>query len=258
MRKMTEVGVAGRTLVLSLVLFVVGLATHEVMHLLVLYAVGGTGALVVRPWHLGLSDAATYALHAQPDHPIGLGRQLIVNFLGPTLAAVPLAVLLLYVRGVRERAVRIALAANVAILVFYALIEAGDLWLEAAVRIHAPILTAPAFNYGVPAAIIPLAGLVALPHWSGVHVGAVGIPGGSGDHRRWRRKRTGKGGGGGGGGGVGRTTRQGVGRIPGRVRRPRTACSRRSRRAGPRPPAGHGHRARDASGPARSTNRRRD
>ncbi len=170
MRNTTAVGVAGRTLVLSLLLFIVGFATHEVMHLLVLYAVGGTGTLVVRPWHLGLFDATTYALHVQPDQPIGLGRQLIVNFLGPTLAAVPLAVLLLYVRGVRERAVRIALAANVAILVFYALIEAGDLWLESAVGVDAPILTAPEFNYGVPALIIVVGTLIALRQRTEVHV----------------------------------------------------------------------------------------
>ncbi len=170
MRNTTAVGVAGRTLVLSLLLFVVGFATHEVMHLLVLYAVGGTGALVVRPWHLGLFDATTYALHVQPDQPIGLVRQLIVNFLGPTLAAVPLAVLLLYVRGARERAVRIALAANVAILVFYALIEAGDLWLESAVGVDAPILTAPEFNYGVPALIIVVGTLVALRQRTEVQV----------------------------------------------------------------------------------------
>ncbi len=170
MRNTTAVGVAGRTLVLSLLLFVVGFATHEVMHLLVLYAVGGTGALVIRPWHLGLFDATTYALHVQPDHPIGLVRQLIVNFLGPTLAAVPLAILLLYVRGARERAVRIALAANVAILVFYALIEAGDLWLESAFGIDAPILTAPEFNYGVPALIIVVGTLVALRQRTEVHV----------------------------------------------------------------------------------------
>jgi hypothetical protein len=129
------------------------------MHLLVLYAVGGTGALIVRPWHLGLFDATTYALHVQPDQPIGLARQLLVNFLGPALAAVPLAVLLPYVR---ERAVRIALAANVGILVFYAVIEAGDLWLESKFEIDAPILTAPEFNYGVPAVIILLAVVLAL------------------------------------------------------------------------------------------------
>ena len=167
---MTAVDIGWRTLVLSLLLFIMGFATHEVMHLLVLYAVGGTGALVVRPWHLGLFDATTYALHVQPDQPIGLVRQLLVNFLGPTLAAVPVAVLLLYVRGVRERAVRIALAANVAILVFYALIEAGDLWLESAVGVDAPILTAPEFNYGVPALIIVVGTLVALRQRTEVQV----------------------------------------------------------------------------------------
>src|SRR5713226_5247031 len=167
MRNTTAVGVAGRTLVLSLLLFLVGFATHEVMHLLVLYAVGGTGALMVRPWHMGLFDATTYALHVQPDQPIGLARQLLVNFLGPALAAVPLAVLLLYVRG---RAVRIALAANVAILVFYAVIEAGDLWLESAFGIDAPILTAPEFNYGVPALITLLAVFIAIRQRMDVHV----------------------------------------------------------------------------------------
>ena len=160
MRPATGIAAAWQTLLLSLLLFTVAFATHEVMHLLVLYAVGGTGALIVRPWHLGLFDATTYALHVQPDQPIGLERQLLVNFLGPALAAVPLALLLLYVR---ERVVRIALAANVAILVFYAVIEAGDLWLESKFEIDAPILTAPEFNYGVPALIILLAVLVAIP-----------------------------------------------------------------------------------------------
>ncbi|HEU0166365.1 MAG TPA: hypothetical protein VFS62_01220 [Chloroflexota bacterium] len=167
MRPATGLAAAWQTLLLSLLLFIVAFATHEVMHLLVLYAVGGTGALIVRPWHLGLFDATTYALHVQPDQPIGLERQLIVNFLGPALAAVPLALLLLFVR---ERAVRIALAANVAILVFYAVIEAGDLWLESKFEIDAPILTAPEFNYGVPALIIVLAVLVALRHRTDVHV----------------------------------------------------------------------------------------
>ena len=161
---------AWHTLLLSLLLFIVAFATHEVMHLLVLYAVGGTGSLIVRPWHLGLFDATTYALHVQPDQPIGLARQLLVNFLGPALAAVPLAVLLLYVRGERERAVRIALAANVAILVFYALIEAGDLWLESAFGIDAAILTAPEFNYGVPALIILSAVFIAIRQRMDVHV----------------------------------------------------------------------------------------
>jgi len=170
MRPATATAAAWHTLLLSLLLFIVAFATHEVMHLLVLYALGGTGSLIVRPWHLGLFDATTYALHVQPDQPIGLARQLLVNFLGPALAAVPLVVLLLYVRGERERAVRIALAANVAILVFYALIEAGDLWLESAFGIDAAILTAPEFNYGVPALIILAAVFIAIRQRMDVHV----------------------------------------------------------------------------------------
>ena len=167
MRPVSAPAAAWQTLLLSLLLFIVAFATHEVMHLLVLYSVGGTGALIVRPWHLGLFDATTYALHVQPDQPIGLARQLLVNFLGPALAAVPLAVVLLYVR---EQPVRIALAANVAILAFYAVIEAGDLWLESAFGIDAPILTAPEFNYGVPALILVIATLIAVNQRTEVHV----------------------------------------------------------------------------------------
>ena len=167
MRPVTALSAAWQTLLLSLLLFLLAFATHEVMHLLVLYAVGGTGALIVRPWHMALFDASTYALHVQPDQPIGLTRQLLVNFLGPALAAVPLAVLLLYVRG---RVVRIALAANVSILVFYAVIEAGDLWLESKFEIDAPILTAPEFNYGVPALIILVGIFIAFRQRMDVHV----------------------------------------------------------------------------------------
>src|SRR5438552_3014274 len=36
------------------------------MHLLVIYAVGGQGSIIVRPWRLGLVDFTIYALHAQP------------------------------------------------------------------------------------------------------------------------------------------------------------------------------------------------
>ena len=156
-----------RVVVLSLLLFIGAFGTHEVMHLLVLYAVGGHGSIVVRPWRMGLFDATIYALHAQPDEPIGLVRQLLVNFLGPVLAAVPLAVLLAYVH---EPVVRIALWANVAILVFYATIEAGDLVLESVYEFDLPILTTPEFNYGVPALIILIGAFVAFRHKTEVHV----------------------------------------------------------------------------------------
>ena len=156
-----------RTLLLSILVFVAAFGAHEVMHLLVLYALGGTGSIVVRPWRLGLVDATIYALHVQPDQPTGFVRQLLVNFLGPALAAVPLVALLIYVRG---PVVRIALAANVAILAFYALIEAGDLFLESAYELDLPILTTPEFNYGVPALVILIGVYTARRHRTDVQV----------------------------------------------------------------------------------------
>ena len=164
---MQPMKIAWRTLLLSVLLFIAAFGTHEVMHLLVLYAVGGTGSIIVRPWRLGLVDATIYALHVQPDQPVGVVRQLLVNFFGPALAAVPLAVLLLQVR---EPVARIALAANVAILAFYAVIEAGDLLLESAGGVDLPILTTPEFNYGVPALLILIASYVAFRHTTEVHV----------------------------------------------------------------------------------------
>jgi hypothetical protein len=156
-----------RVLLLSLLLFIAAFGTHEVMHLLVLYAVGGHGSMIVRPWRLGLADATILSLHVQPDQPLGLVRQLLVNALGPVLAAVPLAVLLLYVR---EPVVRLALWANVAILAFYALIEAGDLIVESAYELDLSILTTPEFNYGVPVLIILIATLIAFRHDTEVQV----------------------------------------------------------------------------------------
>ena len=156
-----------RTLLLSVLLFVGAFGTHEVMHLLVIYAVGGHGTIIVRPWHMGFFDATIYALHAQPAQPLGLVQQLLVNFLGPALAAVPLAVLLIYVR---EPVVRLALWANIAILAFYALIEAGDLLLERQFDFDLGLLTTPEFNYGIPTLIILIAMLMATRQSTEVHV----------------------------------------------------------------------------------------
>jgi hypothetical protein len=156
-----------QVLVLSLLLFAAAFGTHEVMHLLVLYAVGGHGSIIVRPWQMSLVQTTIYSLHVQPDQPIGLGRQLIVNFFGPVLAGIPLAVLLLYVR---EPVLRLALVANVAILAFYALIEGGDLLLESFADFDAGILTSPEFNYGVPLLVILFATYLAFRHTTDVHV----------------------------------------------------------------------------------------
>jgi len=139
-----------RVLVLSLLIFAAAFGAHEVMHLVVIFAVGGRGSIIVRPWRLGLVDFQIPSLHAQPVEPLGLVQQALVNFLGPALAAVPLVALW---AGVRETAPRLALWANVLILLFYALIETGDLFLERMDH-DISLLTTPEFNYGVPLLII--------------------------------------------------------------------------------------------------------
>ncbi len=140
-----------RVLVLSLLLFVAAFGAHEVMHLLLIYAVGAQGSIIARPWHLGYIDVSIWSLHAQPSQPLDVVRQSIVNFFGPFLAAIPFAALLVYVR---EPIPLAALIANVVILVFYAVIELGDLLLERVWNSDVSLLTTPEFNYGVPLLVI--------------------------------------------------------------------------------------------------------
>jgi hypothetical protein len=140
-----------RVLILSILIFVGAFGTHEVMHLLTIYIVGGSGSIIVRPWQLGLVNFSISSLHAQPAQPLDVTRQAIVNFAGPMLAAIPLAALLLYVR---EPVALAALIANVVILVFYAGIETADLLLEEVQHVDVAWLTWPEFNYGVPAFVI--------------------------------------------------------------------------------------------------------
>jgi len=143
-----------RVLVLSLLLSVAGFGAHEVMHLLVIYAVGSQGEIIARPWHLYFLDFSIWSVHAQPTEQLDVVRQSIVNFAGPFLAAIPFAVLLFYVR---EPIAMAALIANVVILLFYAVIELLYVLGEAVWHTDMPLLVTPEFNYGVPLAIILLA-----------------------------------------------------------------------------------------------------
>ena len=142
-----------RVLILSILLFIVGFGAHEVLHLLVIYAVGSDGSIIVRPWRMGYLPVTIYALHAQPAQQLDVVRQSIVNFFGPALAAVPFVGLLLYVR---EPIPVAALIANVVILLFYAVIELGDLLLEKVWDADVSLLTTPEFNYGVPLLVIAM------------------------------------------------------------------------------------------------------
>jgi len=145
-----------RVVIVSLLVFVAAFGTHEVMHLLLIYAVGAQGSIIARPWRLGFFDSSIWSLHAQPAQPLDVVRQSIVNFFGPFLAAVPFTALLWYVR---EPIALAALIANVVILVFYAIIELGDLLLEQVWHTDVWLLTTPEFNYGVPLLVILLTGL---------------------------------------------------------------------------------------------------
>src|SRR5256886_6488892 len=125
---------------------------------LLIYAVGAQGSIIARRWHLGFVDFSIWSLHAQPAQPLDVVRQSIVNFFGPFLAAMPFAALLVYVR---EPIALAALIANVVILVFYAVIELGDLLLEQVWGVDLSLLTTPEFNYGVPLLVIVLTALAA-------------------------------------------------------------------------------------------------
>ena len=142
----------------AIVLFFPGLALHESLHLVVLNLVGGHGSVIVRPWKFALVDLSLPSLHVQPVPALDFGRQLAVNFLGPALAAVIFAIPLLYVRN---RLVRLAVGANVAVLIFYALIESAYLLDDALLNVDLGALVTPEFNYGVPLAICAVAGLSA-------------------------------------------------------------------------------------------------
>ena len=139
-------------------LFFPGLALHESLHLVVLNVVGGHGSLIVRPWKFALVEFSLPSLHVQPVPALDFGRQLAVNFFGPALAAAVFAIPLLYARN---RLVRLALGANVAVLVFYAVIESGYLLDDALLNVDLGALVTPEFNYGVPLAICLTAGLLA-------------------------------------------------------------------------------------------------
>jgi hypothetical protein len=151
---MTRVIGSGRTLLVAVGLFFVGLLVHESAHLAVLHLIGSQGSLIVRPWQFATFDLTLPSLHVQPNPPLDTTRQAIMNFSGPAVAA---ALFALALRWIRDPDLQPAVAANVSILVFFALIETAYVLLWAAFRIDAEILVTPEFNYGVPLLIILIA-----------------------------------------------------------------------------------------------------
>jgi hypothetical protein len=130
--------------------YLISLATHEVMHLVALFALGGSGSLIVHAWRFTFLPITVESFHAQSAAPLRFAAHLLFDFAGPALAALLLAPL---AATVREAAPRAALLANLAILAFYAVIEPLDVLLDA-VGVGAPFLLWAEFNYGVPLLVL--------------------------------------------------------------------------------------------------------
>jgi hypothetical protein len=137
--------------------YLIALATHEVMHLVALYAIGSSGSLIVHGWRFTFLPITVYSFHAQPAAQLALGPHLVFDFAGPALAAALLGVLTLAVRG---RVARAALLANLLVLAFYAVIEPVDVLLDATIG-GAPFLLWAEFNYGVPLLVFLLTAYLA-------------------------------------------------------------------------------------------------
>ena len=131
--------------------YLISLATHEVMHLVALFALGGSGSLIVHAWRFTFLPITVESFHAQSAAPLGFAAHLLFDFAGPALAALLLAPL---AATVRQPAPRAALLANLAILAFYAVIEPLDVLLDAAGGVGAPFLLWAEFNYGVPLLVL--------------------------------------------------------------------------------------------------------
>lgn len=140
-----------QTVILSYVLLLAGLAIHEVAHLVVLFALGKSGTLLIVPWRLGITDYYINGLHVEPSPPLTVADQTVLNFSGPVIAIVPFAFLLHYVK---EKIPRVAIFANILVLIFFAILESGYELLEFALNREIGILGSPEFNIGVPVLII--------------------------------------------------------------------------------------------------------
>lgn len=138
-----------RTVLLALVLFPICLGLHELVHLGLLFALGGRGSLIVRPWRFETLPLALPSLHVTGAVTLALPARLVFDAGGPGLVGLAALLLALSTRG----SLRVALLANAASLFFFAFIETADVLLERAGS-DLGILTWEEFNYGIPVLLI--------------------------------------------------------------------------------------------------------
>jgi hypothetical protein len=142
---------------LAIALFPACLLLHELDHLLLLRLLGGHGELIVRPWRAQFLPLTLPAVHVTGAGELALPARLAFDFGGPGFVALALTMVAI---GLRSRLLATALIANAAILVFYALIEAGDVVLDFAGS-EAGVLGWEEFNYGVPLLVVLVAAAAA-------------------------------------------------------------------------------------------------
>ncbi len=126
--------------------FFIGMVLHESLHAIAVLALGSHPVLVVRPWTLALAPLSITGIHIQPVPQLDPTRQALDNVLGPGVAAVIVAAVAAWLR---PGPLRLAVIATVLGLLFYTVIEPLDVVLDG--RLEVGFLTAPEFNYGVPA-----------------------------------------------------------------------------------------------------------
>lgn len=140
----------GRAFLLAAVVFPLGLATHEVMHVAIYSALGSGASLLVTPWRAPVLGVTIFGLHAAHQGAVPFIERVANNILGPTAAALLLVILWTAVRG---RAARAALLANVLVLLFFALLE-GTYPLAERAGLNVDFLLLPELNYGGALAIV--------------------------------------------------------------------------------------------------------
>jgi hypothetical protein len=139
-----------RAFLLTVVIFPVAEATHEVGHLAAYSFFGYPASLQVTPWQSVLFGVKVFGVHAAPGVPPTVPVHVAVDFLGPAAAAALLSVLWL---AVPRGAARTALLANLLVLVYFAIVETAFAVGENVAHVDMDALTVPELNYGVCLAI---------------------------------------------------------------------------------------------------------
>ncbi len=100
--------------------YLASLAVHEAAHLVILFALGGEGSLIVSPWRFKTVNFTTYGLHLQTTRDVGSSTLFVVNVGGPLISAF---VLIVWLRFIESPMLKTVFVGNAVISVFFAIAE---------------------------------------------------------------------------------------------------------------------------------------